>query len=327
MVSKEFIRVLLVEDDEDDFLIIRDLLADIQDSSYIITWVDTIEKALQIIEQEPFDISLVDYRLGQMTGLDLIQEIKRGNNGFPIILLTGIGDREVDMAAMQAGAADFLMKGQLDARILERTIRYAIEHNHIVKSLNELTILDELTGLYNRREMKRLMDQELERFKRNGHPFSVIMLDIDHFKPVNDTYGHLTGDQVLKQLAILLKNRVRIIDQCARYGGEEFVIILPETSKERAAIVAESIREIVAQSRFNCNQECGNQVQIEISISLGVAELPSDGMCNQAILAAADRVLYKAKKRGRNQVVVSGENMNAFNCQIPWEFFHPPLGG
>ena len=300
----EAIKVLLVEDDEDDYLIIQDLLDDVQDFSYELNWVPSYPEALQAIRRKHYDIYLVDYRLGGRTGLDLLEELNGEHAGLPVILLTGIGDRQIDMAAMQAGAADFLIKGQFDANLLERAIRYAMERTRLINTLNEIAIRDELTGLYNRRELNRLLDDEVDRYERYGHPVSLIMVDIDHFKAVNDTYGHPVGDQVLKQFAQIIRDVGRSVDRSIRFGGEEFSILLPETSVDKASIVAERLRTSVAKHVFICDLEDGTQEKIQITISLGVSELPGDVDGKDVLVFAADRALYVAKQKGRNQTVV-----------------------
>ncbi len=298
------IRVLLVEDDEDDYLIIQDMLDDIQDTAYKLYWAKSYDESLQIISRETFDVFLVDYRLGEYTGLDLLEALNGERIDLPIILLTGIRDRQIDMAAMKGGAADFLVKGQFDENLLERAIRYAIERTRLIKKLNEMAIRDELTGLYNRREMKRLLDDEFERYERYGYHVSLIMLDIDHFKSVNDTFGHQVGDQVLKQVSQIIKDVVRSVDRTIRFGGEEFSILLPETIVDEALNVAERLRKGVESNNFNCKIEDGSQCEIQITISLGLAELPGDTENKDVLVFYADRALYVAKEAGRNQTVV-----------------------
>ncbi len=306
-MNRQTLRVLLVEDDEDDFFIVDDLLSDIQDTNYELTWVNSYNRAVKIIYQEVFDVCLVDYRLGDKTGLDLLAEIKENGCDIPVILLTGMSDRQVDLAAMQAGAADFLVKGKIDAQVIERAIRYAIERTRLIKALNDLAIRDDLTGLYNRREMKRLMDEEIERYQRYGHPLSLTLLDIDHFKRVNDTYGHPVGDQVLNKLAQIIRESIRSVDRPIRYGGEEFAIILPETPEHEAYKVAERLRENVATGEFVCELKDETLESILITISLGIAELPGDAAHPKALVNAADQALYSAKNNGRNQTKVYRE--------------------
>ncbi len=301
-MNQNIVRVLLIEDDEDDYIIIRDLLSDIQDTHFILDWVSGYETALESMRENDHDIYLVDYFLGDYHGLELMQEAIYKGCTAPIIILTGQGNHEVDLAAMQAGAADYLVKGQIEASPVERSIRYAMERMRFMNKLSELAIRDELTGLYNRREMNRLLEEGFERYRRHGHPLSLIMADIDHFKIVNDTYGHPVGDQILKWLAQKIRQNVRALDRPTRYGGEEFAILLPETLVPDACKVAERLRQIIAAQPYLLNHDNFEQSHsIPITISLGVAEIPGDAEDVTSLIEAADQALYMAKRNGRNQ--------------------------
>ncbi|WP_009631638.1 diguanylate cyclase [Synechocystis sp. PCC 7509] len=169
-------------------------------------------------------------------------------------------------------------------------------------ALKNLAILDELTGLYNRREFNSQLKNELERSGRFGHYFSLLMLDIDYFKKLNDTYGHQVGDLALQTIAALLKQEFRALDVVGRYGGEEFVVILPETSAFSAYTVAERIRQLISNSALFTNE----QQTINVTISGGVATFPIDGGTQEALIYAADQALYAAKRSGRNQIIMYG---------------------
>jgi diguanylate cyclase (GGDEF)-like protein len=175
---------------------------------------------------------------------------------------------------------------------------------HLAKSqaaLEYISIRDGLTGLYNYREFHRRLTEEAERSWRYGRPFSLLMLDIDNFKLVNDTYGHLTGDETLRALAALIAQAVRPTDQVARYGGEEFVIVLPETPRSGALATAERIRHIIATHPIPVT--LGQRVSLTVSI--GVSTYPDDAESEEKLVGAADRALYAAKHAGRNQVCPS----------------------
>ncbi|HEX8599705.1 MAG TPA: diguanylate cyclase [Chloroflexia bacterium] len=174
-------------------------------------------------------------------------------------------------------------------------------------TLREMAIRDELTQLYNRREMSRLLTDETERCRRYNREMSLLMLDIDWFKRVNDTYGHQVGDEVLQGIARLLMENTRATDYVARYGGEEMAVILPETSHEQALVVAEHLRSQVAEHEFTANgttdQEGAEPLKLNVTISLGLASFSTEFNTEEAILVAADRALYEAKRRGRNCAV------------------------
>jgi len=170
----------------------------------------------------------------------------------------------------------------------------------LYEKVEELSIVDGLTGVYLRRYLMDRLEEEVDRAKRLKLTFSVGMIDIDHFKRCNDTYGHLVGDAVLKEVAGRLKFSVREVDMIARYGGEEFCVVLPETTKDLAATVAERLRASVAASEIKAFNE-----KIKITVSAGIATYPADGDKVSSLIEAADTALYKAKRQGRNRVMMA----------------------
>ncbi len=176
--------------------------------------------------------------------------------------------------------------------------RLARTFNEMAGKLEQLAIRDGLTGLYNKREFDRRLHEELERARRNGRPFALLMIDADYFKKINDDYGHLAGDRVLRKLANLLSQGVRPVDHAARYGGEEFAIILPETSTKEANKTAERLRRAVQMQEIVLD---GDR-RIRITVSIGLAGYPRDAASAKALVAAADEAMYAAKAGGRNLV-------------------------
>ncbi len=168
------------------------------------------------------------------------------------------------------------------------------------KLLETLSITDSLTGLYNRKKLDDILNDQLARFKRNQRSFAVLLLDIDHFKRLNDAYGHLAGDQVLESVSRTLSQSIRNIDYVARYGGEEFVIVLPETTVSAASEMAERIRTQVQGTSTLFNDQ-----SISVTLSIGVAESLAHDETATAVLARADHMLYEAKRAGRNRVHVT----------------------
>ncbi|NTV53460.1 MAG: GGDEF domain-containing protein [Candidatus Firestonebacteria bacterium] len=178
----------------------------------------------------------------------------------------------------------------------------AAENARLYQWTQELSITDGLTRLYLRRFFNQRLEEEINRFLEFKAPFTFCILDLDHFKRINDKMGHLGGDQVLMQLADLLRGEARVTDILCRFGGEEFALLLPYTPSQSGLIMAERIRQHVAQRVFQVLKD-----EINITISVGVAGCPEHAQTAEGIIAAADKALYLAKRDGRNRVVLSGE--------------------
>ena len=301
--------VLLVDDSEDDYVITRDLFSESQAGGVNLEWVTSYEIGLERMRYKCHDVYILDYFLGDRTGVELLEWAVEHGIRSPVIILTGQSDHDLDLRAMKAGATEYLVKGETDASLLERTVRYAAEHAHRLDLLRELTIRDELTGLYNRREMDRLLEVEVSRCRRYAHPLGLIMIDIDNFKLINDTFGHMTGDNVLRTIARLLAANVRTPDIIARYGGDELALILPETPESGTLLVAERMQRAIAAHDFSSLlpsvPATGPFPTSMATISLGVA-CTSKGVCTaESLFVAADRALYQAKRGGRNRMVSS----------------------
>ncbi|MEO5951713.1 MAG: diguanylate cyclase, partial [Chloroflexia bacterium] len=199
------LKVLLVDDSEDDYIITRDLFSETQGSTVNLEWVATYQSAIERIGQRCHDVYIFDYYMGEHTGLDILKWAVEQDVHAPMILLTGESkNQEIELQAMKAGAAGYMVKGRTDATLLDHTIRYASEQARRMEALRNLTIMDYLTGLYNRREMDRLLKVEVARCQRYGRPLSLVIIDIDNFKTFNDEFGHATGDNVLRSMAQLL---------------------------------------------------------------------------------------------------------------------------
>ena len=246
---------------------------------------------------------LLDYQLGERDGLQLIREAVARGCRTPIVFLTAETAERVDMEAMNAGALDYLVKGEITPRMIERSLRYALKLGETLEALRRLATRDQLTGLLNRREFERILTEEEERARRFGLPLSLVMVDIDHFKMVNDTHGHPVGDIVLREVARRVAAEVRTVDRAVRFGGEEIVLVLVQTERNGALDVARR----VCASIENSPVLCGETVALNVTVSAGVAELPTDAKSGLSLLNAADKALYAAKARGRNRAVAFNE--------------------
>jgi diguanylate cyclase (GGDEF)-like protein/PAS domain S-box-containing protein len=185
--------------------------------------------------------------------------------------------------------------------VLEGIVLDISDRKTLENELEEMATRDPLTGLFNRREMSRVLEEELERARRYQRPMAVLWVDFDHFKDINDTFGHAAGDSVLRSISRLLLGSVRSVDSIGRFGGEEFVIVLPEMDLEEAQETAERLRRKVAEEP----QPLGNDQTVPLTISVGVAVYPDHGQTASTLCAAADKAMYLAKERGRNCVAMA----------------------
>ena len=264
-------------------------------------------EALQCAANDPAPgLILLDYRMPDMDGHEVCRRLKQNpeTRDIPVIFITAMEDWNNEALGLELGAVDYITK-PVRAPILRARVR-----NHIAlqqalaelalknKELERLADRDKLTGLYNRRKLDNALAQEVTRSERYNRPLSVIIIDIDHFKNVNDTYGHPVGDAVLAESAARLSGTLRTSDIAGRWGGEEFLIICPETTLNTAVVLAERLRADYAARAF---PEVG-----ELTASFGVAA-HCHGLQAQDVVHRADRALYRAKNGGRNRVEREGD--------------------
>lgn len=278
-----------------------------------------------VLEKEGCDIDLIllDVVMPEMDGIEFCRIVKASefHKDIPVVMSTAIDEVKLLEIAFDAGAIDYLTKPHNKIELLARvrsvlklkkeTDRRKLREAELVElnkemqaandRLKQLSSLDGLTGISNRRSFDERLIEEWSRERRSVAPLSLILLDIDFFKPYNDTYGHLAGDECLVNVASSLKSALhRPADFLARYGGEEFVVILPETSEEGALKIAEDLR--VAIDSMGMKHEASKAAD-HVTISLGTATMvPSAGAKPSALVDSADKALYEAKEGGRNRV-------------------------
>lgn len=254
----------------------------------------------------PVDIILCDLEMPRIDGFKFLSMLKSRPElqDVPVIILTGMNDRDRKIKGLEQGASDYITK-PFDPEELVARVKVHLKIKKLQDELRrtnelllELSNTDHLTGLFNRRYMMEALDKELQRCARKGGELSLIMLDIDHFKQVNDRFGHLQGDVALQRVALQLQNELRNYDCAARYGGEEFIAILPDSTLKEAISAAERIRMAVQETRFS-----GTLSKLNLTVSLGVACFsPDQPLTMDGFIKLADDALYRAKSGGRNRV-------------------------
>ncbi len=275
------------------------------------------KEAIRKVRTEPPDLVLLDMILPDMDGLEVLRIVKaREEEQFiPVIILSVKADLDSKVAGLRIGADDYLGKPFAEAEILARCAAMLRIKNLQEKlqatqrELEEKSLTDALTGLKNRRFFDERLHEEFRRAHRYGDYLSLIMIDLDHFKLVNDQHGHVAGDETLRQAAALIRASIRDPDICSRYGGEEFAVILPKTPMSGALAVAERIwREIrTREFRITTSAPAAGEggTTVRLAASLGVAFYPSKDIASgEALLRFADQALYQAKRAGRDTICV-----------------------
>jgi len=306
-------RILVVDDDQDS----ADLLSRwLTMEGYEIVTAKSGVEALQAIGQSRPDLVLLDLMIPPPDGFAVIRAAKRDRDmsTIPVVVMTVKRDVATKIEALRTGADDFIVKpfhfDELDAvlraSLKKRYLYTSLEKaNRQLRDANEkllkLSVTDDRTNLLNDRYLKRRLSEEFKRARRYGSPLSVMLLDLDHFKQVNDKYGHDCGDQVLAEFARVLVDNAREIDIVGRYGGEEFLMILPNTDAIRAAIVAERVRKAAEEKVYR-----HREFLVRITVSIGLASIPANQSVrtDADLLRAADEALYRAKQTTRNKVML-----------------------
>jgi len=304
-------RLLVVDDHEDNVEVLR---ARLEARGYEVKGANDGQAALDIVEHWIPDLILLDVMMPKMDGLEVVRRVKaNGTLPFiPVIMQTALDSTERMVAGFEAGADDYVTKpinfAELEARVKSllriKALQEALaERERELSEMNDkllhISLTDGLTGIDNRRSLEQKLHEMFEHSYRLHEPISCVMCDIDHFKKVNDTYGHQVGDDVLKEFAAILKGEAREIDSVGRYGGEEFLLLLPGTVLDSAVTFAERLRQRVEQHTFSYDGGT-----LKKTMSSGVAAWPHPRVKDaEAMLRSADDALYVAKELGRNRVV------------------------
>jgi two-component system cell cycle response regulator len=297
-------RILLIEDRPETVKTLSGILCP---QNHLVS-LDGFEGALTSVRSGDFDLIMVSLGLRDYDGLRLCSQLRslpEGRN-IPILVVVSEGDRRKLHQALEMGVNDYLTRpvdsNELIARVRTqlRKKRYADRLRENVYLSVEMAVTDQLTGLHNRRYLARHLETLLKSNAETGKRLAILIIDVDYFKSINDTFGHDIGDEVLREFARRISENIRGIDLACRYGGEEFVVVMPETDPSLAWTVAERLRKSVEIKPFKISAPQG---EINVTVSIGVAGSDDPGVAADALLRQADQALYTAKRDGRNRVV------------------------
>jgi two-component system cell cycle response regulator len=258
-------------------------------------------EALKVLGESMVDVIITDMVMPRMDGLKLLAAIRRDERlqQIPVIMVTSQNQLEEKLVTFEHGAHDFLTKPYHPAELVART-RVMLRLRAQMRAIEQQAIIDPVTGLYNQNYLSGALARELKRCQRYNLNLSCLMIDVDHFKSINDTHGHLVGDEVLRTVGKILQTTLRGYDFAVRYGGDEFLVILAQNNPLGAAYVAERIRDMIQHQTLSVAKSS----PASVTVSIGVASVPGGAASAPTVLIeAADQALYDAKRQGRNRVV------------------------
>ncbi len=292
-------RILVVEDDPNSLQILLEALGG---EGYQLESATSAAEGLALVKKFKPHLVVSDHDMPGGTGLDMLQTLRQQKNYVTLIFVSGRGDVGLVAKALRAGADDYIRKPFRVEELLAR-VECSLRNNEARRDLleanqrlQEMVDRDYLTGLLNMRSLYERIDLELKRHRRFGGECSCVMIDMDHFKRVNDSFDHLFGSFVLKEMGKIIQDTIRDTDLAARYGGDEFLLVLVETGPEGAEVLAERLRQKVADRLFVDGKD-----QIQLTVSIGLASSSLDpSMDARKLVRFADHALYESKAKGRN---------------------------
>jgi len=293
--SSKPIDLLLIEDNPGDLLLTKRMLEKAEHTKFHINHADSLSTGIKRALEGSLDVILSDLNLPDSPRVETFFKLKLHVPEIPIVVLSGFADEEMSLKAVRAGAQDYLVKGKIDGNILERSLLFAIERKKAEDIINTFAYHDSLTGLPSRTLFNDRFAMAMADSKRNDKKTAVIILDLDHFKNVNDNFGHDVGDDLLKEVSGRLTSILRQTDTVCRMGGDEFALLISDASaREMIEEVAQRILAAIGKP-FSLHG-----VKAWISASLGIAIYPEDGENLETLFKHADIAMYEVKKVGRN---------------------------
>jgi diguanylate cyclase (GGDEF)-like protein len=295
-------RTLLIEDNDDDVFLMKEMISDGRsslgtDAVINLVVVPTLAEAYKKLETERFDIVISDLSLADSKGFDTVLRLKETSNELPVIVLTGYDDTRTAIIAIEHGIQDYLVKGRFNAELMLRSILYSIERFKLLGVLKSLALIDDMTGLYNRRGFVMLAESQMKLAQRRERKLVMMFVDLDKMKQINDNYGHKEGDRALIETASILRAVFRGTDIIGRMGGDEFAVLAVEATEDSIELLEKRMEDAILQS----NQASSKPYELSLSYGCIVVD-PSARERLDAVLERADSLMYEMKrgKRGGN---------------------------
>jgi len=301
-------KLLTIQDSDNDFDMINSILKN--DNRIDLYRAIDIKEAIHVLKQDHLDLIFSEYFLSDGNGLDLLRRLETEELEIPVVIISDKRDEMIATQIIQSGAYDYLTKDRVNKNSLSRVIVNTMEKARLKRGVKEsqakiaeMSIKDELTGLFNRLYFYEALDRELSRAEKDCTDLALCMIDLDHFKKINDDHGHLTGDMVLVKIAKLLKECISQSDLICRYGGKKFTVILPNMGAKDVRAVSERFRELVARHKFEYRSS-----RFNVTVSVGIASFRyiSEGS-PAGFVSMANLALYRAKELGRNRIIEYGQ--------------------
>jgi diguanylate cyclase (GGDEF)-like protein len=293
-MRKTELKILLVEDNPGDARLLRESLREIDALSFELTHVQSLAEALECLARDKFDLGLLDLGLPDARGLEVIRRIRDAAADLTLLVLTALKDEKLAIQSLQEGAQDYLVKAEVESGSLWRALRYAMERHQLQLGLLNLSLVDDLTGLSNRKGFLSLADHHIRLAYRTGKTFLVGFFDFDGMKFINDTFGHQEGNHALVETASVLRDSFRQSDILARYGGDEFAVLVSDAIESSVAVVIHRVQEKMAVR----NAQPGRRYPLSLSIGI----VPGDSAQSQdleQLLHQADALMYRHKQDRR----------------------------
>lgn len=294
-MPRDAVQVLLVEDNPGDARLVREMLVAPGESDFELIHVTTVREAVEQLtaDQVAIDAVLLDLSLPDESGLDTIRRVVAVAQTSVVVVMTGAGDEDMGLTSLSEGAQDYLVKGQVDGRMLRRALRFALGRQSVLQSLSHI---DDLTGLHNRRGFLLLAEQQIKLARRQRTPFLVLFMDLDRLKHINDTFGHAEGNRALVESADVLRRCFRQSDLLARFGGDEFAAL---------ALGAEEADDAVVRARLNGALDavnCKPDRDYPLGLSLGILSCAANEETSvEQLLERADALMYREKRLKRRE--------------------------